>query len=169
MAIAAGFYRPGVPKRLWALGALCSALPDLDVVGFRFGVQYGDLLGHRGLSHSLTFAILLSGLTVLLVYRRGAGPLGPWMVWAFLALALVSHGLLDALTDGGLGVALFAPFDNTRYFFPVRPIAVSPIGLAGLLDPRMPRVVGTELAWIWAPSLVIGAGLFAWRRRVDSR
>jgi hypothetical protein len=51
----------------------------------------------------------------------------------------------------------------------VRRIAVSPIGLAGLLDPRMLRVMGTELAWIWAPSLIIGAALSARRRRVHSR
>ena len=44
----------------------------------------------------------------------------------FLFLAIASHGLLDAFTDGGLGVAFFAPFDSTRYFFPVTPIEVSP-------------------------------------------
>jgi inner membrane protein len=42
------------------LGVVCSVLPDLDVVGFRFGVPYGHLLGHRGLSHSIAFAVFLS-------------------------------------------------------------------------------------------------------------
>jgi inner membrane protein len=41
-----------------------------------------------------------------------------------------SHGILDAMTDGGLGVAFFSPFDDTRCFFPFRPIKVSPIGLS---------------------------------------
>lgn len=33
------------------------------------------------------------------------------------------------LTDGGLGVAFFSPFDNKRYFLPWRPIRVSPISV----------------------------------------
>jgi len=41
---------------------------------------------------------------------------------------MASHGLLDTLTDGGLGVALLWPFSNTRYFAPWRPIPVAPIG-----------------------------------------
>ena len=41
---------------------------------------------------------------------------------------LVSHALLDTLTDGGLGCALLWPFDLTRYFAPWNPIPVAPIG-----------------------------------------
>jgi inner membrane protein len=39
-----------------------------------------------------------------------------------IAVATASHGILDAFTNGGLGVAFFAPFDKTRYFFPVTPM-----------------------------------------------
>jgi inner membrane protein len=46
--------------RVWFAGALCAALPDVDVIGFRFGIRYGDLLGHRGLTHSLAFAAVLA-------------------------------------------------------------------------------------------------------------
>src|SRR5439155_6182350 len=42
---------------------------------------------------------------------------------------LASHGLLDTLTDGGLGAALLWPLHLTRYFAPWRPIPVAPIGL----------------------------------------
>ena len=45
--------------------------------------------------------------------------------FAFLFLCTMSHALLDALTDGGLGVAFFSPFSNERYFFPWTPIRVS--------------------------------------------
>jgi inner membrane protein len=44
-------------------------------------------------------------------------------------LVVASHPLLDILTNGGLGCALFWPFDDTRYFAPWTPIPVSPIGL----------------------------------------
>ncbi len=84
-------------------------LPDIDVLGFRFGIPYGDPLDHRGVTHSLTFAAVLAGAIVLAGYRRGLPGLGPLRLWSYLFLATASHGLLDALTDGGLGVAFFAP------------------------------------------------------------
>lgn len=43
------------------LGAFCSVMPDLDVIGFSMGIQYGDVWGHRGLTHSFLFADLLAG------------------------------------------------------------------------------------------------------------
>ena len=47
-----------MPARFWLLSALCAVLPDADVAAFVFGVAYGDVLGHRGLTHSLAFALL---------------------------------------------------------------------------------------------------------------
>jgi len=41
-------------------GVACSVMPDLDVIGFRFGIRYGDFWGHRGFTHSLLFAALLA-------------------------------------------------------------------------------------------------------------
>lgn len=48
-----------MPWRFWVLSVLCAVLPDADVIGFALGVKYGDLLGHRGLSHSLSVAFVL--------------------------------------------------------------------------------------------------------------
>lgn len=44
-------------------------------------------------------------------------------------LVVGSHAILDTLTDGGFGCALWWPFDNHRYFAPWNPIPVAPIGL----------------------------------------
>src|SRR5215470_3507865 len=52
--------------RFWTAAILCSALPDVDVIGFSFGVQYGDLWGHRGMTHSILFAGL-TGMVAALV------------------------------------------------------------------------------------------------------
>jgi inner membrane protein len=92
--------------RIWLAGALCAALPDVDVIGFRFGVHYGDLLGHRGLTHSLAFAVALSSLVVALTRARLHARAAP--LWLYLFVATASHGCLDALTDGGFGVAFFS-------------------------------------------------------------
>jgi inner membrane protein len=61
---------------------------------------------------------------------------------------IASHGLLDAMTTGGLGVAFFAPFSAERYFFPWRPILVSPIGIERFLSPRGAAVLMSELQWV---------------------
>ena len=56
--------------RTVCLGMVCSVVPDLDVVGFYFGIPYEHVLGHRGLTHSLPFAGVLSALFVGLLYRE---------------------------------------------------------------------------------------------------
>ena len=46
-------------------------------------------------------------------------------LFLYFFLCAASHGVLDAMTNGGLGVAFSPLFDTTRYFFPVRPVLVS--------------------------------------------
>src|SRR5271169_3455850 len=129
LSIATCFYRPQIPKRVWMAGVLCSVIPDLDVIGFRFGIRYGDFWGHRGFTHSLVFAFLLAGVTAVGLFWRGTSGIGRFALFGYLFLATASHDLLDAVTNGGLGVAFFSPFDNRRYFLPWRPVRVSPIAV----------------------------------------
>src|ERR1044071_4593542 len=137
-----------MPARFWLLSALCAILPDADVVGFSLGWR-GSMLGHRGLSHSLFFALTLALLVAWLAFRKRPPFKRGWLVLYFFAVT-ASHGLLDALTDGGSGVAFFAPFDDARYFFPWRPIEVSPMGLR-FFSPRGLEVIQSEFLWIWIP------------------
>ena len=59
-----------MPARFWFLSVFCSIFPDADVLGFRLGINYEDLLGHRGLSHSLVFAIILSLVVTFLAFPQ---------------------------------------------------------------------------------------------------
>jgi len=166
-AIAAFFHRPRVPWHLWFFGALLAVAPDLDVIMFRFGGKYADLLGHRGLTHSLLAAAVVSFVVVLLFYRDGTGPLTWNQVWLFLFLCMASHGVLDALTKGGLGVAFFAPFSDKRYFFPERPLAVSPLSIKQFLNSRGLAILLNEMRWVWAPTIGVAATVLtyrSWRR-----
>lgn len=122
-------------RRVPDVAALLAMLPDADVVGFRLGVNYGDLLGHRGLSHSAAAAALIAAMAAMGFVLRGSGRAFGGRVFACLFLAMVSHPLLDMLTDGGLGVALWAPFSSERHFFGWTPIPVSPIGVGHGLMP----------------------------------
>ncbi len=133
-------------------GAVCSIVPDLDVIGFAFGIQYGDLWGHRGMTHSLFFAGLLSAMLVALVFQQESRAVKAG-IGLYLFLCTASHGVLDAMTDGGLGIAFFSPFDPTRYFFPFRPVVVSPIGIGQFFSLDALRILASEVAWIWAPCI----------------
>lgn len=137
------------PKSIWILAPLLAVLPDLDVVAFRFGISYGHAFGHRGFFHSLFFAFALSALLVCLFWR----PLAKQKVYGVILLGFIAagHGLLDAMTSGGLGIALLAPFDNARYFFPWRPIKVSPIGVKAFFGPWGWAVMKSEFLWVWLP------------------
>lgn len=169
LGIGALFYRPGVPKRVWALGALCAAIPDLDAIGFALGVDYGDPFGHRGFTHSLFFAALLALAMAGMVFPRGAPKLGRFSLWMYFFLATASHGFLDAMTNGGLGVAFFAPFDNSRYFLPWTPIQVSPIGITNFIADGGLGVFPSEFLWIWLPSALLAAiALLARRQELRS-
>jgi len=77
-------------------------------------------------------------------------------VWIYLFLATASHGMLDAVTSGGGGIAFFAPVVNDRYFFPWRPILVSPMSIRRFFTARGLAILASEFRWVWVP-----AGLFA--------
>jgi inner membrane protein len=130
-----------LPSRVIAAGIIGSILPDVDVIGFRFHIPYGSTFGHRGFTHSIVFA-LLCGAAGALIGRR-------WNAFLFVFLATLSHPILDAMTNGGRGVAFFSPFSNHRYFFPWRPIQVSPIGAVDA------GVLLSELRWVWLPCGVV--------------
>ena len=137
--------------------AVCSVVPDLDVIGFEFGIQYGDMFGHRGFTHSIFFAAALATLVTFTLFQNSHG--NPLVIFLFLFFSTLSHPVLDALTNGGLGVGFFAPFSNARYFFPYRPIEVSPIGVMSFFSHRGVEVILSELKWVWLPSaLFFGVG-----------
>ena len=164
-AVASFFYHPRVPRSLWLLGAALAVAPDLDVIGFRLGVPYDSLLGHRGLTHSLPFALTISGLLTLSFFRSGAGSLTWKQVWLFLFLAAALHGVLDAFTNGGRGIAFFAPFSAKRYFFPIRPLEVSPLSIMGFLTRRGLIILEGEVRWVWLPALALMAAVIWYRMR----
>jgi inner membrane protein len=143
---------------------MCSVLPDVDILGSHLGIVHGGMFAHRGLTHSLPFALAVAVAAAILVrWRDPRLRVGDLCFYLFLATA--SHGAFDALTNGGLGVAFFAPFSSARYFFAFRPIEVSPLSVVGFLSGRGWTVVKSELPWVWLPSAAF-AGLVLVLRRI---
>jgi inner membrane protein len=158
--VACGVSRPRAS--VVALGAALAVVPDLDVAGLAFGWGLDHPLGHRGLSHSLSAAAALAAVATLAIPARPAE--SRWRLWLVLAVAAASHGILDAFTNGGRGVAFFAPVVDTRWHFPARPIEVSPIGVWSFFSRRGLEVLTNEVVWLWAPSLAVLAVSWAIRR-----
>jgi len=149
------------PARVLVVAAALPVIPDLDVL-LRPWFAYGHPLGHRGFSHSLAFALLLGVLAAVALRKdAAAAPGGAGGLALLFTAILASHGILDALTDGGIGIAFFFPFDNTRYFFPVRPIPVSPILLSSFLSDWGLFVLRGESLLVWP----FAAAAVAWSRR----
>jgi len=119
-------------------------------LAFKFGYAYEHWLGHRGFTHSIFFAIIWSGVLSLIF-----GKSKKKIFFIVLFLATISHAVLDAMTTGGLGVGFFIPFNDSRYFFPCRPIQVSPIGISKFFSEWGMRVILSELLWIGVPCVVV--------------
>ncbi len=154
-----------IPKRLLVAGVVASILPDLDVLAFRFHTAYGDVLGHRGASHSLAFALLMGLLAFALAKHLKTGRAAAF--W-FVAVCTASHGVLDMFTNGGFGAALWWPLSDVRVFAPWQVIEVSPLSLRRVFSAKGLQVLQSELLWIWLPALVVWAGLVLARRRYST-
>jgi inner membrane protein len=142
--------------KFWVLSIICAILPDIDVIMFSFGIPYEHMYGHRGFSHSILFALLISLIIVLVGFReiKQNSKLW-WSVVVYFFLIGLSHDILDAITSGGQGVGFFIPFDSTRYFFPFRPIRVSPFSIIRFFGSEGQRILVSELVWIWIPAIIL--------------
>jgi len=135
--------------------SVLALLPDVDVVAFALRIPYSAPFGHRGATHSFFFAALCGAVAFAVTRDKRLS----WLA----GLTVATHPLLDMLTDGGLGVALFFPFTNARYFFPWQPLPVAPIG-THMWSARGLHVVLVETAaflpcWLYA----------FWPRRLAAR
>jgi inner membrane protein len=145
------------PRRLvrpsLIIGAACAVLPDIDAIGRPFHHAAGDLSflgGHRGFTHSLTFAAIL-GLSVSAVTLADSRWAGHRLrLAAFVAAATALHGVLDMFARIGAStspVQLLSPW-STRGF------AVSWHPISGPFD---------ELVWCVLP--LTAMTLLTWRLR----
>lgn len=148
LALAVALGPDTVPPGLLALAMVSAVLPDVDALGLWLGIPYEHPFGHRGFTHSLPFAAALAGSCALLAPVLGADPLTAFGV---LLVSAASHGLIDATTNGGLGIALFSPFSHRRHFLPWRVIEVSPLRPSALFSRHGLRVLRSEMRWVWAP------------------
>jgi len=155
IALGAAFSDERTPRRTWVLGTFCALAPDLDWFTAFLRIHPGNFLAHRGITHSLLGAVLLAALVFLLGFRsRQRSP----RIAAYLLLATLSHGLLDACTSGRVGVAFFYPFSTSRWGCYWQPFQDAPLPFwSGLQLPFLGALLG-ELIWIGVPGLLLVMG-----------
>jgi inner membrane protein len=149
LGIAAAVAPRSASRSYWVAAALCAAIPDLDWIGIPFGNRDIERIfgGHRGFTHSISFAVLLGAAVALFAFRDARWNGQRLRLWTAFTLATITHGVLDALTTQQRPmVAFFSPFSSERYTFPWHPI--HPGG--GILN-----TLGNELLWIEIPALVV--------------
>ncbi len=155
-----------ISPRLLLAGVVCCTLPDLDVIAFLLGVPYESAFAHRGFTHSICFALLCGAIAAAYERKTHRLQAPAWITFAFVSLATASHGLLDAFTTGGSGVAFFWPFGDARYFMPMQIILVSPIGM-GFFSARGAMVLLSELKWVWLPCALLAAQIYLLRHGIE--
>jgi inner membrane protein len=134
-------------KKFYFWMALLPIVPDFDSIGFAFYIPYESFWGHRGITHSVLFSLIAALIVNTISFRK-------IVAFNFLFFATASHAFIDALTNGGLGVALYSPFSNERIFFGYRPIQVSPIGVH-FFSKKGLEVLQNEFFWIVLPCIAI--------------
>ena len=152
VAVAAGSAMAPRPlvRTFLIVGSLCAIVPDIDAIGRPFYGHHGDLEfigGHRGFTHSLTYAVLAGVLAMV-----ATAPIPSWKGFRvrfglFVALATAAHGALDAFTSIGATtspVQFFSPFSSRGYTAMWHPIRGP---FSELILCLLPVLLVTRLIW----------------------
>jgi inner membrane protein len=164
MAVGTLFPPQAVRWRIMLLCAVCSVVPDIDSLGFRLGIPYGHWLGHRGFFHGIPFAVIAAMTATFFIRDMERSMKRRLALFSAFFACILAHDILDAMTNGGLGVAFFSPVSDGRFFLPWRPIEVSPLSPRRLFTPRGAAVMMSEFVWVIIPALLIAAAVFFIRK-----
>jgi inner membrane protein len=146
-----------MPWSYWTLAVILPAIPDIDVFS---PAVYGTVLGHRGITHSLAFALALGVVAASITWRHLR--MRWWVLVGLFFAIIASHGLLDALTWGGEGIPFFSPLKGRYGNW--GPIPLSDIAFYFLPDPWHSRAIRSEMLWVWLPTAVSVMLVMAYRR-----
>lgn len=110
-------------------GAIAGTIPDLDVFIGKLMNTVDAIDFHRGITHSIVFALLFSPVIALILQRLHKKTTASFTDWFLLFfLGFVTHALLDAFTTWG--TRLFWPLDYSiaiRSIFVVDPLYTLPL------------------------------------------
>jgi inner membrane protein len=139
-----------IGKHAMLYGAIAASLPDIDFVAGFWLSPTGDLLAHRGFTHSFLFAgLVVLGLAFFFRHRHRIEniPINTWLI--FLGTEMGIHLFLDAFNAYGIG--WFEPFSHKRISFNVifvaDPFFSVWLGIAAIALLVLPRGSHKRKAW----------------------
>jgi inner membrane protein len=166
-----GFQRH-LGKRAILWGAIVGLLPDADVIVAKYASNPMAMeLIHRGLTHSVFFALIMAFPLGMALYHidhwvttkrdihTHAEQIKTWSLLCFWAL--VTHPLLDLFTT--FGTQLLAPFSDHRFALNAIPI-IDPVYsvplmisiVVGLAMPRKSFIVSSVTLFLTSAYLLLG-------------
>jgi inner membrane protein len=105
-----------IGKRALLLGAIAQSVPDIDFIASFWLSPTDDLLAHRGFTHSILFAALMTPFLAMVAdrWRRPHHVAFRTWIW-FFGLELFMHLLLD--TANAYGTGWLEPFSHQRFSY----------------------------------------------------
>lgn len=148
----------GKKALLW--GALAQSFPDIDFIASFILPQVDDLIAHRGITHSIIFAIPAGFILALItdrIHRPHESTLKSLL--AFFWSQIILHDLLD--TCNAYGTGLLEPFSKQRFgidvLYVADPLFSVWIGIAAAMLIIIKRSSPSRKKWLWfgfAPALI---------------
>lgn len=98
------------------IGAIAQSIPDIDFVTTFWLSDSKDIVSHRGITHSLLFAVVITFLSAWLLRYIFRKLKLPWKTWFLLiGLNVLIHLLIDGFNAYGIG--WLEPFSHRRFSF----------------------------------------------------
>jgi len=143
-------------KKALVYGAIAANIPDIDIIAGFFEPADKALVLHRGLTHSIFFAIVI-GLCLAWLARKFYPGIA-YKVLAFLfCFELLMHDLVDTCTSYGTG--LLEPFSQHRFSIHLLYV-VDPLFTISLLAAAVYLVFGLKRRRLWAISGLAISGFY---------
>ncbi|MDD2279933.1 MAG: metal-dependent hydrolase [Bacteroidales bacterium] len=109
--------KEGNKALLW--GAVAANIPDFDAAFTSLFNPASAVLMHRGFSHSILFALIITPLLGFLIAKILKSK-NTWQWIGLTLVAILTHSAIDCLNTYGTGI--FEPFTNLRVAYDTMPI-----------------------------------------------
>ncbi len=146
-----------VGKKAMLWGILAQSIPDIDFIASFWLNTSDNLLVHRGITHSILFAIIITPIIAWFAFRFHRSHHISFLKWIlFIGLVILIHLFLDAFNNYGVG--WFEPFSHLRISFNTIYVADPFFSIIPVIASLMLIFVRQKSAgrkWIWKTGLII--------------
>lgn len=105
-----------VGKKAMIWGIVAQSIPDIDFIAALWLPMHDNLLAHRGFTHSILFALIITPFLAGMAYRIHRPHNISFARWcAFIGAVVLGHIFIDAFNNYGVG--WFEPFSHKRISF----------------------------------------------------